>query len=506
MPPHHVPPASRSIESAVGATPLVELTRVPKSEGVEARVWAKCEFLNAGGSVKDRIGVRMVVDAEKAGRIKPGDTLIEPTSGNTGIGLALAGALRGYKVIITLPEKMSSEKVNTLRALGAKVIRTPTEAPFDSPESNIGLAKRLQKEMPNAHILDQYVNPSNPEAHQDGTAAEIPAQLEAGLGTPNVRVDVLVATAGTGGTITGMSRRLKAEYPGCVVVGVDPQGSILAVPDTLNDPDRGKSYKVEGIGYDFIPDVLHRHVVDSWVKTRDAESFHMARRLIREEGMMVGGSSGSAMAGVIKFLKSPAGARFNRPDVNVVVVFADSIRNYMSKFLRDRWMVDHGFLDPTKMSKDEVRDVFAEGWRTDVPVLPGMGESFYGDFDVSALSEKDFSAQVVTAPETLPVSAALDLLAGDSRRVLVVRAKGGAVVGVTTESHVRHALLVRAVKPDEPLASMPFPKHVLFSGTTKLWSLAKSFEIIPLAYDPDTKRALVPLDLMRWGSRRRAKM
>ncbi len=277
-----------------------------------------------GGSVKDRIGRRMVEDAERAGRIKPGDTLIEPTSGNTGIGIALTAALKGYRCIITLPEKMSQEKVDVLKALGAEIIRTPTEAAWDSPESHIGVAKRLNREIPNSHILDQYNNPSNPLAHYDGTAEEIWDACEG-------KLDMVVVTAGTGGTLTGIARRLKERNPAIIVVGVDPKGSILAEPDTLNDEKRLQSYAVEGIGYDFIPAVLDRSLADFWVKTDDRESFIFSRRLIREEGMLCGGSAGAAMAGAVK------AAKMLKRGQRCVVLLADGVRNYMSKFLNDDW-------------------------------------------------------------------------------------------------------------------------------------------------------------------------
>lgn len=283
-----------SILQHIGNTPLVRLNKIPQAEGLECDVFAKCEFFNAGGSVKDRIGFRMVEDAERTGRIKPGDTLIEPTSGNTGIGLALAAALKGYRMIITLPEKMSAEKVMILKALGAEIIRTPTEAAFDSPESHIGVAERLNKEIPNSHILDQYVNPSNPMAHYEGTAEELILAMDG-------KIDAIVMSAGTGGTISGTARRLKEVIPNVEVVGVDPEGSILALPESLNGEISG--FQVEGIGYDFVPKVLDRNVIDRWVKTNDTEAFNMARRLIKEEGLMCGGSSGSAMCGVLKACK-----------------------------------------------------------------------------------------------------------------------------------------------------------------------------------------------------------
>ncbi len=313
-----------SILGAIGDTPMVRLNKVGRRTGCE--LLAKCEFLNAGGSVKDRIGRRMVVEAEKAGRIKPGDTLIEPTSGNTGIGMALAAAVKGYRMIITMPEKMSREKQVVLEALGAEIVRTPTEAAFDSPESHIGVAKRLKEILPNAHILDQYSNVDNPDAHYHGTGKEIVEQVGG-------RLDYMVMTAGTGGTISGVARRIKEEIPGCVIIGVDPVGSILAGDAPI------QSYKVEGIGYDFIPDVLDRDLVDRWFKSRDHESFLMARRLIRQEGLLCGGSSGSVAWAAVEL------AREVGPDKRIGMILPDSVRNYMTKFLDDQWMRENGFTE-----------------------------------------------------------------------------------------------------------------------------------------------------------------
>jgi cystathionine beta-synthase len=270
----------------------------------------------------------MVLEAEKTGRIKPGDTLIEPTSGNTGIGLALAAAVRGYQAIITMPEKMSQEKQVVLEALGARIIRTPSEASFDAPESHISVAKRLQQELPNAHILDQYANSANPDAHYETTAQEIIKDLGG-------KVDMVVVGVGTGGTISGIARRLKEHNPRCLIVGADPVGSLLA-----NDDDPISAYKVEGIGYDFVPDVLKRSLVDRWVKTTDQQSFLLARRLIREEGLLCGGSAGSALSAALKeVVHLPKGS-------NCVVILADGVRNYMSKFVDDKWMRDNQFSNP----------------------------------------------------------------------------------------------------------------------------------------------------------------
>jgi cystathionine beta-synthase len=336
-----------SILDAVGHTPMVRLSRVAKGYGAE--LLGKCEFMNPGGSVKDRIGVRMLLDAEKSGRIKPGDTLIEPTSGNTGIGLAMAAASRGYRVIITMPEKMSQEKQVVLEALGAEIIRTPTEAAWDAPESHIGVAKRLKEVIPNAHILDQYGNPSNPLAHEEGTGREIIDQCGG-------KLDACVMTAGTGGTISGVAKVIKREVPGCKIIGVDPEGSILAGPGEI------KSYKVEGIGYDFIPDVLDRRLVDRWIKSNDRDSFLAARQMIRQEGLLVGGSSGSAVWAALQICKElGAGKR-------VVVILPDSIRNYLTKFVDDRWMRQQGFVK-NDWEMGTVADVMRQLGRREVIAL-----------------------------------------------------------------------------------------------------------------------------------------
>ncbi|CBQ73187.1 related to CYS4-cystathionine beta-synthase [Sporisorium reilianum SRZ2] len=371
--------------SAVGETPLIQLNRIPQSEGIKCNVMVKCEYFNAGGSVKDRIARRMLLQAEHDGTLIPGKSVvIEPTSGNTGIGLALACAIRGYRCIIVLPEKMSAEKVNTLRALGAEVIRTPTEAAHDDPRSNIMVARRLAKSMPDAVILDQYNNLNNPTAHW-ATAEEIIEAIKAGHAPPSStsllhgmgglslggdkepvdaasarpltpdsnrgadelngstatfsdKVDVLIAGVGTGGTISGVASRLKrADHnPNCFVLGVDPIGSDLALPASLNALPEGcdGSYKVEGIGYDFDPNTLDKKVIDEWYKTEDEQSFVYARRLIRDEGILAGGSSGAAVNAAINWLK-PGGAGWDKfgsqPGLNAVIMLPDSIRNYITK-------------------------------------------------------------------------------------------------------------------------------------------------------------------------------
>ncbi|KAK1232928.1 cystathionine beta-synthase [Marasmius sp. AFHP31] len=326
---------------AVGNTPLIRLDRIAKHHGLKCNLLGKVEYMSSGGSVKDRIAKAMVEAAEKDGKLIPGKSVvIEPTSGNTGIGLAMACAIKGYSVIITLPNKMSLEKEAALRALGAEVIRTPTEAAWDAPESHIGVARKLQREIPYGIILDQYGNVNNPLAHELTTGPEI---IEAVVSTPSTserpstqKVDVLVSSAGTGGTVTGLSRAIKKKHnKACVVVGVDPEGSILAVPESLNSKRKGEAYFVEGIGYDFIPEVLSRDPadIDAWVKTDDTEAFAAVQTIMRKEGLLVGGSSGSALSGALKWLSDTAEGRAiaQREDANVVIVFADGIRNYIGK-------------------------------------------------------------------------------------------------------------------------------------------------------------------------------
>lgn len=257
-------------------------------------------------------------------------------AGNTGIGMSLAAAVKGYNMIITMPEKMSKEKFDVMKMLGAQIYRTPTSCAFDDYDSHLSLASRMEKELPNAHILNQYTNQSNPMAHYNGTAEEIWEQCDG-------RVDMVVVGTGTGGTITGIGKRLKELNPNVIIVGVDPMGSILAQPESLNEP--APPNQVEGIGYDFIPDVLDRSVVDRWIKSVDPPSFEMSRRLIREEGLLCGGSSGSVMYCALEAAKDL------KEGQRCVVVLADGVRNYMSKFLSDEWMVANGMMEASSSSE-----------------------------------------------------------------------------------------------------------------------------------------------------------
>jgi cysteine synthase len=312
-----------SILKAIGKTPLVLFNQVGRD--LECEIYGKCDFLNPGGSIKDRIALRMIEDAEKAGLIKPGDTLIEATSGNTGIGVALIGAVKGYQVIITMPEKMSREKETILKTLGAKIYRTPTDVAWNHPDSHISLAKKLVKQLPNAIYLDQYNNPSNPDIHYETTAQEILDDAGEGLA-------MVVMGVGTGGTLTGIARKMKEIDSTIQIIGVDPYGSILGGGTDIYP------YLVEGIGYDFIPKNLDNTLVNNYVKVNDHDAFITARRIIREEGLLVGGSSGSAVWAALQAGKSL------KKGQKCVVILPDGIRNYLSKFIDDDWMNEKGFL------------------------------------------------------------------------------------------------------------------------------------------------------------------
>lgn len=323
-----------NIIDAIGRTPIVRLNRI--GSDLPCELYAKCEFLSPGGSVKDRTAKKMIEDAEKAGLIKPGFTLIEPTSGNTGIGIAMVAAAKGYKVLITMPEKMSREKQVVLEALGAKIYRTRTEAAWDDPDSHISLAKKLHAETPNSFILDQYANPANPRAHYEQTAQEI-------LDDFGQELAMVVLTVGTGGTITGLAQRLKKDIPGIQIIGVDPYGSILGGGTEVYP------YLVEGIGYDFIPPVLDNSLVNEYVKVTDKDAFLLARRLIREEGLLVGGSSGGAAWGALQVAK-----RLKKGQ-KCLIILPDSIRNYLTKFVDDQWMIKHGFLENLSEQDEKVK-------------------------------------------------------------------------------------------------------------------------------------------------------
>ena len=386
----------------------------------------------------------MVVDALKSGRIQKGDILIEPTSGNTGIGLAMTAASKGFGMIITLPEKMSQEKSDALAALGATIIRTPTEMPFDHVGSHIGIALQLQKEIPRSHILDQYKNPSNPIAHYDETGQEIFDQCGG-------KVDYVVVSAGTGGQITGISRKLKELDPNIQIIGVDPLGSILALPDELNN-EGIHSYKVEGIGYDFLPRVLDRQYVDKWLKTDDKESFEYARRLISEEGMLVGGSSGCAMSAAIRLIRELNIGEGKR----VVVLLPDSVRNYMTKFINNDWMYENGFITEEECTRFNTSTL--------VP-----SKDYGQEFTVSDLHLKEavFLQGELTARE------AIDEMQKHNFDQFPVRSADGVVIGCLTSTILTTKLVKRKVTLDDQISKSVVKEFRSISSSTKLNELGR---------------------------------
>ena len=334
-----------NILEAIGRTPLVKLNNITKN--IKSEIYVKAEFLNPGGSVKDRIGLTMIEAAEREGKLKPGGTIIEATAGNTGVGLALVAAVKGYRCIFVMPDKMSQDKVNLLKAHGAEVIITPTSVAPDSPESYNGVAERLAQEIPDAYRPNQFENQNNPLAHYLTTGPEIWEDSQG-------KVEVFVAAMGTGGTISGTSKYLKEKNADIIVVGADPQGSILSGGSP-------RSYKVEGIGEDFIPKTFNRQVVDEMVRVNDKESFNTARQLAREEGLLVGGSSGTAVAAALKYAQ-----RLEEPKF-IVVMVPDTGRNYINKLYSDQWMQENGFWEGRKSRTVTVKEILRS--KRNLPLL-----------------------------------------------------------------------------------------------------------------------------------------
>jgi cystathionine beta-synthase len=448
-----------SFLDAVGDTPLVRLHKVAR--GVEPTVLAKLEMLNPGGSVKDRIGLRMIEVAEREGTLTPGGTIVEPTSGNTGHGLAIAAAIRGYRCIFVMPDKMSQEKISLLRAYGAEVVVCPTAVPPESPESYYRVADRLTEEIPGAFQPNQYFNQENPAAHYETTGPEIWRQTSG-------EVDVLVSGVGTGGTITGVARYLKERKPDLLVVGADPEGSIYS--------GDVHPYLTEGIGEDFWPTTFDPSLVDRYVRVSDRDAFRMARRITREEGILVGSSSGTA---VVAALEVASGLR---EGTTVVVLLPDTGRNYLSKVYSDSWLIQYGLLERPEVVRveevlsskhgevpplvtvnahEKVRqaiDVLQRFSISQAPVVRGSSEEvaqFVGSIRENALLDRIFRdpdalqadvAEVMGPPIGMvefdaPIDLAFETLQ-HGPAVLVVKA--GQVLGVLTRSDLLEFLAHRS--------------------------------------------------------------
>lgn len=429
--------AHENILSTVGNTPIVRLNSV--THGLKSNVFAKIEYLNPGGSVKDRIALKIIEDAEARGDLKPGGTIIEGTSGNTGAGLAMVAALRGYKCIFVMPDKQSEEKRAALRAYGAKVVITPTNVEPEDPRSYYSVSARLAAETPNSFYANQYHNPSNPAAHYEMTGPEIWEQC-------GEELDVFIAGLGTGGTVSGTGKFLKEKKPGIKIIGVDPVGSLYYDYFRTGQLTPAFSYLIEGIGEDFLPSTMHFDVVDDVVRVTDAECMHMTRRVSREEGIFVGGSCGAAVAGALKWIKAN-----DREGQNVMILLPDSGSRYLSKIYNDQWMQENGFLDDEPSPLGTVGDL------------------------MDALGERE----TVTAPPNMEVSAAIGKLKlhGISQMPVVA---DGKVLGMIHERSLLEEALQR--KPVSPrVGDLADQRYCTVAADTEISVITDLLRQVPVA-------------------------
>jgi len=454
----HLRPYADVLET-IGWTPLIRLNAV--TAGIRTPVYGKAEFFNPGGSVKDRIGLAIIEDAERRGELKPGGTIVEGTSGNTGVGLALAAALKGYRCIFTMPDKMSQEKVRLLRAFGAEVIITPTAVPPDHPENYVMKAKAIAAQTPNAVLANQFYNQVNPEAHYRTTGPELWEQTEG-------RITHFIGGAGTGGTMSGAGRYLKEQNPGVTIVVAEPEGSIFAEYRRTGAVAQGSPYKVEGIGGDKVPGTLHFDYIDEFVTVSDRDAFHMARRITREEGLFVGGSTGLIVCAALQIAR-----QVDDPNACVVAILCDTGERYLSKVFNDEWLRENQMLEAEVVTAARLLAAKDEPAPALVTVTPAQTArqalNLMETYDVSQLpiveggacvgsvTEGTIMARAIAQPamldrqvreimdppypvvdETLPLDRFADLLSRESPAVLVSR--GEELIGIVTRYDVLHQM------------------------------------------------------------------
>lgn len=448
----------QNILEAIGDTPIVKLNQVTR--GVAGELYAKCEFMNPGGSIKDRIGFHMVEMAEQQGKIKPGGTIVEATSGNTGMGLAIAAAIKGYRTVFVMPDKMSEEKRQNLRAFGARVVMTPSGVSPDSPYSHYSVAERIAKETPNSYFMNQYENLSNRETHFKTTGPEIWRQTEG-------KIDALVAGMGTCGTITGLGQFFKSKNPNIKIIGVDPKGSILKDLFETGKMPVAASYKIEGIGEDKVPANLDFSVIDQIVRVEDKESMLMTRALLTKEGIFAGTSCGAAVVGALRYMSS-----VSNPG-RVLVILPDSGNRYLSKVYNDAWMMENSFLD--KKATNTVGDLIRLIHKT---------------------------PKIVSAKKQDSVENVVKLMRNEGVSQIPVIEKNE-IVGLVSETDLLRPLFAQEIKPSDSISSLVKEDFALVEDSAPISRLNELFSagkvvIVPEAGLP--KFVLTKIDLISFLS------